>query len=93
MASKTFFSDLLTTQTHNIRRGALRFATQISPLLNLLYRPSFLYRFIINTVIFLISTERYDKLFIFFDKLLFLILNDIIAVACRVLMPYNSQVN
>ncbi len=28
------FSDLLTTQTITIRRGALRFATQISPLLN-----------------------------------------------------------
>ena len=28
------FFDLLTTQTHTIRRGALRFATQISPLLN-----------------------------------------------------------
>ena len=27
--------ELLTTQTHTIRRGALRFATQISPLLNL----------------------------------------------------------
>ena len=29
------FSDFLTTQTHTIRRGALRFATQVSPLLNL----------------------------------------------------------
>ena len=31
--SKCFFY-LLTTQTHTIRGGALRFATQISPLLN-----------------------------------------------------------
>ena len=37
LASKTFFSDLLTTQTHTIRRGALRFAIQISPLLNYYY--------------------------------------------------------
>ena len=28
---------LLTTQTHTIRRGALRFAAKISPLLNYLY--------------------------------------------------------
>ena len=34
LASKTLFSDLLTTQTHTIHRGVLRFATQISPLLN-----------------------------------------------------------
>ena len=27
---------ILTTQTHTIRRGALRFATQISPQLNLI---------------------------------------------------------
>ena len=34
LASRTFFSDLLTTHTHTICRGALRFATQILPLLN-----------------------------------------------------------
>ena len=31
-----FFSDLLTTQTNTIRSGALKFANQISPLLNCL---------------------------------------------------------
>ena len=39
------FRNLLTTQTHTIRRGALRFATQISPLVNLLQilgKPPFL---------------------------------------------------
>ena len=32
------------------------------------YRPSFLYRFKIDKVNFLLSTERYDKFIIFFDK-------------------------
>ena len=32
------FSDLLTTQTHTIRSGALRFPTLISPLLNYNYK-------------------------------------------------------